>query len=71
MYPTRNHGLQATSSTMYRLELKLSRSRKLILTLIRNPATPSYEASNRQSVNTGLRLNPTTPALKLVGCGRD
>ena len=25
---------------------------------------------NRQSVNTGLRMNPTTPALTLVGCGR-
>ena len=25
---------------------------------------------NKQSVNTGLRLNPTTPALTLVGCGR-
>ena len=26
--------------------------------------------SYKQSVNTGLRLNPTTPALTLVGCGR-
>jgi hypothetical protein len=38
--------------------------------LIRNPFMPSDEPSNRQSVNTGLRLNPTTPALTLIGCGR-
>ena len=35
-----------------------------------DPDTPSNEPSNKQSVNTGLRLNPTTPALTLVGCGR-
>uniref|UniRef100_A0A8C7FW37 DENN domain containing 4B n=1 Tax=Oncorhynchus kisutch TaxID=8019 RepID=A0A8C7FW37_ONCKI len=45
-------------------------SRTLIRTLILNLAMPSDEPSNRQSVNTGLRLNPTTPALTLVGCGR-
>ena len=28
------------------------------------------EPSNKQSINTGLRLNPTTPARTLVGCGR-
>jgi hypothetical protein len=28
-----------------------------------NPALPSDEQSNKQSVNTGLRLNPTTPVL--------
>ena len=28
---------------------------------------PSDGGSNRQSINTGLRLNPTTPALMLVG----
>ena len=38
--------------------------------LIRNPAMPSNKQSNRQSVNTGLRINRTTPALTLVGCGR-
>jgi hypothetical protein len=32
---------------------------------IRNPAMPSDEPSNRQSVNIGL-LNPTTPALSDV-----
>ena len=31
---------------------------------------PSDEPSNRQSVNTGLRSDHTTPALMLVGCGR-
>ena len=31
---------------------------------------PSDKPSNRQSVNTGIRLNPTTPALLLVRCGR-
>uniref|UniRef100_A0A8K9X6Q5 Reverse transcriptase domain-containing protein n=1 Tax=Oncorhynchus mykiss TaxID=8022 RepID=A0A8K9X6Q5_ONCMY len=31
---------------------------------------PCDEPSNRQSVNTGLRLNHITPALTLVGCGR-
>ena len=36
----------------------------------KNPAMPSDESSNKQSVNTGLRLNPTTPALTLVGSGR-
>ena len=30
--------------------------------LIRNPTMPSDEPTNKQSVNTGLRLNPTTPA---------
>uniref|UniRef100_A0A4W5PUH1 Rho related BTB domain containing 1 n=1 Tax=Hucho hucho TaxID=62062 RepID=A0A4W5PUH1_9TELE len=29
-----------------------------------------YEPSNRQSVNRGLKSNPTTPALTVVGCGR-
>ncbi|CDQ60663.1 unnamed protein product [Oncorhynchus mykiss] len=38
--------------------------------LIRNPAMPSDEPSNSQSVNTGLRSNRTTPAPTLVGCGR-
>ena len=31
---------------------------------------PSNEPSNKQSVNTGIRLNQTTPALTLVRCGR-
>ena len=31
---------------------------------------PSDEPSNRQSINTGLRSNRTTPAPTLVGCGR-
>ena len=53
-----------------RLELPLSRSGTLTRNLKRNPAMPSYEPSNRQSVNTGLRLNRTTPALTLVGCGK-
>ena len=35
-----------------------------------NPAMPSDEPSNKQTVNTGLRFNPTTPSLMLVGCGR-
>jgi hypothetical protein len=35
-----------------------------------NPAMPSNDPSNRQSVNTGLRLNRTTPTPKLVGCSR-
>ena len=39
-------------------------------TLIRNPAMPSDKPSNKQSTNTGLRLNYTTPALMLVRCGR-
>ena len=46
----------------------LSRSATLIRTLIRNPAMPSDEPSNKHSINTGLRLNHTTPALTLVGC---
>ena len=40
-----------------------------ICMLIRNPAMPSDEPSNKKSVNTGLRLT-TTPALTLVGFGR-
>ena len=48
----------------------LSRSGNLTRKLIRNPAMPSDEPSNRQSVNTGLRSNRTTPAPTLVGCGR-
>jgi hypothetical protein len=47
-----------------------SRSRTITQKLIINPAMASKEPSYRQSVNTGLRLNPTTPALTLVGCGR-
>jgi hypothetical protein len=47
-----------------------SRSGTLIRTLIKNPAMPSDEPSNKQSVNTGLRMNPPTLALMLVGCGR-
>ena len=31
---------------------------------------PSDEPSNKQSVNTGLRSNRTTPALTIVGWGR-
>ena len=31
---------------------------------------PSDVPSNRQSVNTGLRSNRTTPALKFIRCGR-
>ena len=30
----------------------------------------SCSSSDRKSFNTGLRLNPTTPALTLVGSGR-
>jgi hypothetical protein len=36
----------------------------------KNPVMPSDEPSNRQSINTGLRSNHTTPAPTLVGCGR-
>jgi hypothetical protein len=43
-------------------ELPLTRSRTLTRTLVRTPAMPSDEPSNRQRVNTELRLNPTTPA---------
>jgi hypothetical protein len=39
--------------------------------LIRNPAMPSDKPSNRQSVHTGLRLNPTTPAPVLVRLQRE
>jgi hypothetical protein len=38
--------------------------------LLRNPFKTSDKTSNRQSINTGLRSNPTMPALKLVECGR-
>ena len=50
---TRRHGLQATFALV-------SRSGTLTQKLIRNPATPIDEPSNRQSVNTGLRLYRTT-----------
>jgi hypothetical protein len=53
-----------------RVEPLLSRSGTLTQKLIRNPAIPSDEPSNRQSVNTGLRSNSTTPAPMLNGCGR-
>jgi hypothetical protein len=36
----------------------------------RNPAMPSDEPSNRQSVNTGLRLNHATPGPTLIRCVR-
>jgi hypothetical protein len=45
-------------------------SGRLIWTVIRNPAMPSDKPSNKQSVNTGSRLNPTTPALTLFECCR-
>ena len=48
----------------------ISRSKTLTQKLIRNPSMPSNEPSNRQSVNTGLRSNSTTPVPTLVGCGR-
>jgi hypothetical protein len=48
----------------------LSRSGTLTQKRIRNPSMPSDEQSNRQSINTGLRLNRYTPALTLVGCGK-
>ena len=51
------------------VELPLSRSGTLTRELIINPAMPYDEPSNRQSVNTGLRLNRTTPAPTLIGCG--
>jgi hypothetical protein len=44
----------------------LSRSGTLTRKLIRNPATPSDEPSNRQSVNTGLRSNRATPAIQTI-----
>ena len=45
-----------------RVELVLSRSGTLTRKPIRNPAMRSDEPSNRQSVNTGLISNRTTPA---------
>jgi hypothetical protein len=53
-----------------RTELPLSRCGTLTRKLTRNPAMPCDEPSNRQSVNTGLRLNHTTPAPMLVLRGR-
>jgi hypothetical protein len=51
------------------IELKVrptaSRSGTLIRMLIRNPTMPSDEPPNKQSVNTGLRLNPTTPVRRM------
>jgi hypothetical protein len=61
-YPYRKPWITGNIRTSLRLELSLSRSGTLIWMLIRNPAMPSDEPSNRQIVNTGLRLNPTTPA---------
>ena len=48
------------------IHTELKGSGTLTWKLTRNRAMPSDEPSNRQSVNTGLRLNPTTPALTLV-----
>ena len=62
--------LQATFHWAKGSELPLSRSGTLTQKLIGNPAMPCDEPSNRQSINTGLRLNRTTPALILIGCGR-
>ena len=52
------------------VELPISRSGTVTRKLIKNPAMPSDEPSNRESVNTGLRPNRTTPAPTFVGCGR-
>ena len=63
-------GLQAMDYR-FLVELKrVSNSGTLTKTLIRHPAMPSDGPSNRQNVNTGLRLNPTTLALTHVGCVR-
>ncbi|CDQ67520.1 unnamed protein product [Oncorhynchus mykiss] len=56
---------QSPVSSISALPTSSQQSRTLIRTLIINLAMPSDEPSNRQSVNTGLRLNPTTPALTL------
>ena len=61
-FPTRSHESQTTSALSWRLELPLSRRRFITRKLIRNPAMPFDEPSNRHLVNTGLRLNRTTTA---------
>ena len=66
----RSHALQTTFALSKRVELPLSRSETLTWQLISNPTMPSDELSNRQSVNTGLRSNHTTPAPMHIRCGR-
>ena len=62
-YPNQKPWITGNIRIKLKAELPLSRSGTLIRTLIRNPTKTSDEQSNKQSVNTGLRLNPTTLAL--------
>jgi hypothetical protein len=68
----RTYPNQITSNIRNELKAKAAAftERTLIRMLIRNPAMTSDEPLNRESINTGLRSNPTTPALMLDGCGR-
>ena len=67
-YPNQNPWL--TGNIRTELKARAVAFKKRDTMLIRNPATTSVEPSNRPSVNTGLRSNPTTLALMLVRCGR-
>ena len=52
------------------IHTKLKARAAAIWMLMRNPAMPSHKPSNRESVKTGLRLNPTTSALTPIGWDR-
>jgi hypothetical protein len=58
-YPNQKSWITGNIRTELRVELPLSRSGTLTQKLIRNPAMPSDEPSNRQSVNTVIRSNRT------------
>ena len=69
-YPNQKPWITGNIHTELKARAAASRSRTLTRKLIRNPTMPADEQSNRQSVNTGLRLNHTTPALTHVRCDR-
>jgi hypothetical protein len=68
-YPNQKPWVTGNIRTVLKARAAAFTERNTYLMLIRNPAMPSTEPSNRHSVNTGLRSNPTTPALTLVRCG--
>ena len=66
-YPNQKPWITSNILTELKYRAAAFKERTLTQKLIRNPAMPSDESSNRQSANTGLRSNRTTPALTLVG----
>ena len=72
--PQTDAGTDTALNQLYKAKRKQENAHPEVALLVardfKNPAIPSDKPSNKQSINKGLRLNPTTPALMLVGGGR-